>query len=456
MSLYVNRLLNFKKIKIVGFDMDYTLVAYHINAFESLVHSLAKKRLVERFHYPEAVCDLVFDGKMAIVGLVIDKRNGYLLQLNRFAKVKIAFYGTQQIDFRLLEEIYRERVVDLRDPEFQSLDTAFAISQGVLYIQLVQLKKEGYDIPDFQTIDRDITLCIDSLHKDNSLKNILKKNFHKYVIRDPQTAQMLEQLKAYGKKLIIITNSDYEYTRNLLDYALNPYWSKYKTWRDVFDLVVTFAEKPRFFASRNRFLRINPQTGAMSNHEGPVSSGIWQGGCFSDIQDGFGVPGNEFLYLGDHIYGDIVSIKKQCDWHTGLVLGGLQEEIDTIHKTSRLQAEINRLMQRKSVLEKQANDVEMCRKAGKSTKGFKDHSQEQNHLNAKISELVEELKTNFNPWWGEILRSGSEESRYADQVINYACIYMTKVADLGEYSPNTYFRPHRRLMAHERAAATDD
>jgi hypothetical protein len=42
-----------------------------------------------------------------------------------------------------------------------------------------------------------------------------------------------------------------------------------------------------------------------------------------------------------------------------------------------------------------------------------------------------------------------EESRYADQLVSYACVYMTKISDLWEYSPKTYFRPLRRSLAHE-------
>ena len=453
MPVYVNRLLNFKKIRVVGFDMDYTLVPYGIEAFEGLVHSLAVTRLVEKLNYPEAVAELRFHRERAIVGLVIDKLNGNLLKLSRFGKVKMAFHGLDPIDFREQASLYRERVIDLRDPDYESLDTAFAISNGVLYAQLVQLKKEGTSLPDYRRIDADVGQCIDSLHKDGSIKALLKRDFKKYVIQDPRTAQMLERLKIYGKKLIIITNSDYNYTRDLLDYSLDPYWKNHRSWRDVFDLVITFAEKPRFFEGRHPFLRIEPGTGVMSNHEGPVSGGIWQGGWFGDVQEGLGVAGNEILYLGDHIYGDVVSIKKRCDWRTGLVLGGLEKEIEAIRSTRKLQAEIDRLMDRKSWLEKEADQAEMDRRFGGSARVTESHAEEQDRLNARISELLDRLRPHFNPWWGEILRAGSEESRYADQMESYACIYMTRVSDLADYSPRTYFRPRRRTLAHEAAEA---
>ena len=449
MPVYVNRLLNLKKIKVIGFDMDYTLVAYNIDAFEGLTHSLAVKRLVTDYGYPRNVEHLKFDRDRAIVGLVIDKRNGNLLKLSRFGKVKLAYHGLEEIDFRERESIYRERVIDLRDPFFQSLDTAFAISNGVLFAQLVQLKTDGHLSTDYSRIADDIDRCIDSLHRDGTLKTVLRANFDKYVIQDPKTAAMLERMKVYGKKLIIITNSDYNFSKALLDYALNPFWKDHTSWQEVFDIVITFADKPRFFETVNRFLKIDTKTGLMSNHEGSVASGIFQGGWYGAVQEGLGVEGSDILYLGDHIYGDVVSIKKRCDWRTALVLGGLDGELKAIRATRDIQTEINRLMNRKAYLEKEADDAELARREGRKARVISGHAEEQERLNARISELLEKLKPHFNPYWGEILRAGIEESRYADQLESYACIYMTQVSDLYDYSPRTYFRPPRRNLAHE-------
>ena len=452
MSVYVNRLLNFKKIKVVGFDMDYTLVGYNIEAFEGLTHSQAAHRLVEKLDYPQEVSELVFDHQRAIVGLVIDKRNGNLLKLSRFGKVKLAYHGLDEIDFRERKALYRQRAIDLRDSDFQSLDTAFAISNGVLFAQLVQLKKEGATLPDYRQMAADVNECIDGLHKDGTLKTILRADFSQYVVKDEGTARLLERLRDYGKKLMIITNSDYAYTKALLDYALNPFLEKYSCWEEVFDLVITFAEKPRFFEGKHRFLKVNPQTGTMSNHEGSVCSGIWQGGWFGGVQQGFEFEGDEFLYLGDHIYGDVVSIKKLCDWRTGLVLSGLEEELNAIENTRVLQEEIDSLMAKKEHIQHTIEEQEMMARSesGKTSRGDDALYAELEKENSKISERVEELRTYFNPYWGEIFRAGSEESHYAAQVERYACIYMTKLADLNASSPRTYFRPPRRKLAHER------
>jgi len=451
MSLFVNRLLNMKKIKVIGFDMDYTLVRYNTELFEELTHSLACKKLVSNFGYPEKTATLKFDINRTIGGLVLDRRNGNILKLSRFGKVKISFNGLDMINYRKQTDLYQDLAIDLSGSDYKSLDTAFAISKGVLFAQLVQLKKEGLELPDFHQLSDDIEKSIDEVHQDGSLKKIVTSNFEKYVIKDPLVPKMLELYKGYGKKLMIITNSDFNYTKKLLDYALNPYFKQYKNWEDIFDVVITLADKPAFFQRPARFLHIINDTGAMENHIGSVAQGIFQGGWFEKLQRDLGVHSWEILYLGDHIYGDVVSLKKQCGWRTALVLEDLEKEIEGIQKAAPLQNKIDKLTDEKNKLEKKINKMDILKAEGQQIdrKKLDELYSETDKLNSQISELLGEYKNYFNPYWGEVLRAGSDESRFADQVERYACIYMTRVSDLYNYSPRTYFRPARRTLPHE-------
>ena len=451
MALFVNRLLNMKKIKVIGFDMDYTLVRYHADKFEELTHTLALKKLHSSYGYPKDVTNLNFDYRRSIGGLVIDRGNGNILKLSRFGKVKISFNGLDQIGFREQSEQYGDLAVDIGSPRFKSLDTAFAISQGVLFSQLVQLKKEGVSLPDFNRLADDIQSAVNDVHQDGSLKGIVISQFDKYVIADPKVSRMLERYKNYGKKLMIITNSDYLYTKKLLDYALNPYLKEHKSWEEVFTVVVTQADKPAFFQGKTRFLKIINEKGDMENYMGSVAEGIYQGGWFGQLQHDLGVQGGEILYLGDHIYGDVVSIKKTCDWRTALVLDDLEEEMKSLSEAGTLQDEIDGLMERKNGLEKEINRIDLLYHEGRKTdkKKLDELFEETDKLNMRISELLNTYKNYFNPFWGEVLRAGSDESRFADQMERYACIYMTRVSDLYDYSPKTYFRPQRRIMPHE-------
>ncbi len=451
MPIFVNRTLNLKRIKLIGFDMDYTLVSYYTREFEKLTHSMAVRKLIDRHGYPGEISSLTFDGDRAVLGLVIDRRNGFLLQLSRYYKVKTSYFGLQQVEFREQNRIYGNMTVDLRHPDFISLDTSFAISHGVLFSQLVQLKKEGTPLPDYGRMEEDIRDAVDIIHRDGSLKRKLKADFPRYVIQDEVTAKVLERYRAYGKKLMIITNSDYEYTKALLDYSINPFLKHCGSWEEVFDLVITLADKPLFFERKSRFLRIDPATGLMSNHEAPVTAGMFQGGCSRTIEADLGLTGSEILYIGDHIYGDVVSIKRSCNWRTALVLKDLEEEIAGIRRSKPVQQQIDLLMGRKEQLERRINEIDILAYEGtrKNPRELDELFQEIDRLNEEISSLLGTYVQYFNPYWGPMLRAGFEESLYAEQIEKYACIYMTRVSDLYSYSPRTYFRPQRRILPHE-------
>lgn len=433
-----------KRIKAIGFDMDYTIVRYQTEAFEKFTYHQVLKRLVSDKKYPEEILKLSFDFNRVIQGLVIDKRRGNLLKVSRFGKVKSSYHGLTPLDFKLQQTIYGNGVIDLSDPHIQSLDTSFSVSNGVIYSQLVDLKTKGVDLPDFETLSDEIKEILDVCHSDGTLKNEVRKDISKYIIQDPEIVNVLERYKKHGKKLLVITNSDFSYTKLLLDYTFNPYLKDHKSWSELFDITITLASKPRFFNTKSPFLSIDPTTGLMSNSEGKIVKGIYQGGWAGKLQKDLGLEGDEILYLGDHIYGDVVSIKKTFYWRTALVLEPLEEEIAAVKRSASIQKEIDRLMSNKEALEHKLNANENA-----SKEEINNIFSEIDKVNIAISEQLELHKHFFNPHWGEMMRAGLEESRFADQVEKYACIYMTKVSDLQFYSPKTYFRPFRRTLPHE-------
>lgn len=452
MTIHVNRILNLKKIKAIGFDMDYTLVRYNAEQFEKDTHKVVLEKLINILGYPEEVKNLDFDYNSVIQGLVMDRKRGNLLKVSRFGKVKAATHGTTPMPFKIQQNIYSNKVVDLNDPNFQSLDTAFSISHGVLFGQLVHMKDQGLNLPSYTVISEDVKSMIDYAHSDGTLKGMVRKDLKKYIVQDPEVAKLLERYKRYGKKLIVITNSDYNYTQSLLSYTIDPYLEEHETWRDLFDLTVTLSAKPRFFTGSNAFLKIDPETELMSNHFGPVTEGIYQGGCAGKLQKDLDLEGDEILYLGDHIYGDVVTIKKTFNWRTALVLEPLIEEIDALEKSQDIQKSIDNLMIEKEQLETEINALDLS----KHEEGKKIPKEELSALFAKMDKLNQQISTKledyqefFNPHWGAMMRAGQEESRFADQVEKYACIYMTKVSDLIDYSPRTYFRPMKRVLPHE-------
>ncbi len=78
--IFVNRSVNFERIKYIGFDMDYTLAVYKSPAFEQLAYGLTVQKLLAR-GYPREIEELKYDPEFAVRGLFIDKKFGNILKV---------------------------------------------------------------------------------------------------------------------------------------------------------------------------------------------------------------------------------------------------------------------------------------------------------------------------------------------------------------------------------------
>lgn len=455
MGIFVNRTLNLKQISAIGFDMDYTLVRYDSEAFEEMTYKEIKKKLFDLKKYPAVINDLKFQFNLAIRGLVIDKPLGNVLKLSTYSKVKQAYHGMKEMDFKEQQKIYQGLTIDLNDSDrFAIVDTTFSISYCVLFMQIVELKDTYPELtlPDYKTIENDLIEALDVSHRDGSLKNLVRKNVKKYIVQDKEAVEALERFKKHGKRLWVVTNSDYEYSKLLLDYAINPFLKDHKNWGELFNLVITLASKPKFFTDKLPLLQVDPATGLMKNHHGPIVDGIYQGGNANTIQKHAGLTGEQILYLGDHIYGDVLSIKKTCNWRTALVIEELIRECEALSETASISEEINALMAEKIEYEHKLDElfdreIEKGRKPDKEK--IQTHFQKIEKVDKRIGKLIRSHTQHFNPYWGETMRAGVEPSRLAGQIEKYACIYMAKVADFRDFSPRSYFRPKKKTLPHE-------
>jgi HAD superfamily 5'-nucleotidase-like hydrolase len=446
MGIFVNRILNLKHIKVIGFDMDHTLVRYKSEAFEELAFYETLKKLVSLKNYPIEILEFQFDYPKVIRGLVFDIARGNILKLSRYGEVKMGLHGLNPLSFDLMRKTYKGLHIDVSQPQYYSLDTTFSISKGLLFSKLVDFKDRDTKnlLPEaltYEDIFSDIDDLLNQSHSDESLKGEVRKNIEKYVLQDQDIYDMLKNFQNQQKTLAIITNSDYEYTKLLLDYTINPFMPSGKHWSDLFDYVITLSEKPGFFTHGSRFLKVDRDSGLMSNWNTPLEKGIYQGGCARDFQKQLNLKGDQILYLGDHIYGDIVTLKKSCDWKTGLVVDELAHEIDSLRNAEEIQQNLDRLMDEKETLEKQM--------AMANEEDAKQIYISIRHLDEAISSQLLKYQEFFNRIWGPMMRAGQEESRLAHQIERYACIYMSKITDLKEYSPRHYFRPRRRPLPHE-------
>ncbi len=455
-KVYVNRTLNLKKIKYLGLDMDHTLVRYNSENFERLSHSIIIDKLIKNKGYPETLKKLQFDYNYAVRGLVIDRQKGNVLKLNRYTAIRTSYHGLKPIDFKYHQKLYKSTYIDLSTGQYLAIDTFFSLSLAVLFSQIVDLKDNdtANKYPEYAKIADDVLDAVDMAHRDGSLKDEVRNNLEKYIIKDEAVVRGLEKFKRHGKKIFIVTNSDFHYSKLLLDYAINPFLKEHKSWHDLFEIVITFASKPRYFYESAKYLKVNPADGTMTNVEESLSPGIYQGGNARQFTTDLNLNGDDILYIGDHIYGDILRLKKDCNWRTAMVIEELAQEVDNNKKAQPTIDEIEDLMEKKEPLENELTEMMTERtESGKVDQAHVDVLQKSiAEIDTQISGLIKKQQALYNPQWGQLMRAGNEESYLAYQVERYACVYMAKLQDLLELSPRTYFRAPRRPLSHEKVS----
>jgi len=460
-KVFVNRTLNMKRISHIGFDMDHTLIRYRSRNFEALAHRIMREKLVKNRGYPAEILQLDFQWNRAIRGLIIDRARGNVLKLSRHAAIRQSFHGLKPIEFGEQNQIYKSVYIDLSDRSYDKVDTSFSISYAHLYAQLVDLRDQKPDIySNYSQLAEDLNAALDSAHGDGSLKDVVRKNISDYILKDREVVNGLRRYKAHGKKIFVVTNSEVAYTKLLMDFAINPFLKKGETWETFFDFVITAAQKPKFFFEKQKLQRVDPDTGKVFPHEGPITQGVYQFGCADLITESLGLHPDNILYIGDHIYGDIVRLKKDCGWRTALVVEELEEEVRKLIKAKPLENKINLLMEKKLPLEQEID--ELVSKSIESGRASKDKDPRVEKLIAKskeidkvISPLIRQQQKLFNPFWGEVMRVGIEESYFAHQVDRFACVYFAKLSDFLTLSPRTYFRTFKRLLPHELAVKNE-
>lgn len=402
---------------------------YHETNFELLSHTETVKRLVSHFGYPSDILKLTFDPNRVIQGLIIDRKLGHLLKISRFGRVKKAYHGKRLLDREEVQKVYDNYSIDLKDTRFTSLDTNFSISQGGIFSQLIELKSDGLDLPEMSQISDDVKEAIDMVHRDGTLKNCVRAEVEKYIIQDPPLVDLLKKFKTAGKKLLLITNSDLDYSTLLMEYAIDPFLKDGEKWHQLFDVIVTSAKKPVFFTDNKPFMELSLANKSKKHYSKKVDKGIFEGGNAAKLQNDLSLNGDEILYVGDHIYGDVVSLKKNFNWRTALVMEPLENEMQATSQHENLLKKIDEVIILRHQKQIDGHDISA--------------------LESELDRLQQEHHKQFNPNWGQLMRARFEESIFAEQVERYACVYMPKVMDLLEYDPEFHFRPFLRKFPHE-------
>ncbi len=470
-KIFVNRSLNMASITSIGFDMDHTLARYNREAFEAL----AFRKTLEKFiaaGYPEELADLTFDPKFVIRGLLVDMDRGNLLKVDGHKYVKVAYHGHSKLPKSDRHTLYNSS--GYKADEFLSIDTFFALSEVQLFIEIVDYMRRnpGSIKKSFREVYADLREFIDLSHRDRSIKDVVVKDLSKYIVRDKSLASTLAKLIDGGKKLFLLTNSDWTYTDTIMSYLLNERLEEYPKWQDYFDYTIVSSGKPNFFTGSNPFYEVVNKDGLLRMHGGPlIERGLYHGGNAKLFEKLTQQRGDQILYVGDHIFGDIMRSKELFNWRTLLVVEELEDEFNIIEKQK---PDLARIMIQIRDDEKLSSEAFNLRgkiyNLQRRIKNHKNDKQRSDKLERKIEEAknilrkieaqleashkdihdkIREREFVFHPIWGELMYTSLEKSRFAKQVEAYACLYTTKITNLLLYSPNQKFRSFRDNMPHD-------
>ncbi|HET6330975.1 MAG TPA: HAD-IG family 5'-nucleotidase [Holophagaceae bacterium] len=460
-KVFALRNLPLGEIRAIGFDMDYTLARYRSPEIDELAYRKAIRLLVRERAYPLWLLEAPYDPDFAVRGLVLDGARGNLLKVDRERQVVRASHGARPLEPEEMDGIYGRRRLDAAAKGFRSIDTIFEIPECALFALLVDAS-DGKRITGKSATDifQDVRWAIDTTHRNGEMKTEILAHRDFFIPKDPQLAPALERLKRGGKKLFLLTNSEWSFTNGVLSHLLNGEDQAYPEWTDLFDLIVVSARKPLFY------LEGTPLVAAGAD----APAHAFSGGNAAWLEERIGASGQSILYVGDHIYGDIMKSAKTSSWRTLLLIPELERELGLLESKGpqlrrlvQLETLRRRSQRHLSILEDQlqrnhhhrqllatrlspdALDA-LNQEAGSLSRESAELSRRVADQSAEMAGLLHEVESAYNPHWGPMFREGDAQTRFADQIQQYAWAYTGAISNLYAYDPNgTLFAPSPAL-----------
>lgn len=461
-GLYCNRTLNMRSLKAIGYDMDYTLIHYNVDTWEQRAYQYLRQKLVER-GWP--VGGLTFDPELAVRGLIIDKENGNIVKANRFGYIKRAFHGTQRLGYEAQRAVYSRSTVDLHEDRWAFLNTFFSISEACMYSQLVEMldARALPEVMGYADLYQTVRTSLDEAHMEGELKAEIMANPKPFLELDPDTPVALLDQKHAGKRLMLITNSEWIYTRDMMRFTFDPHLPGEMTWRDLFEVVIVSARKPSFFQDSSPIFEVVDEDGMLQ----PSPAGITKPGCYlggnaSQVERYLKVSGDDILYVGDHIYGDVHQSKRVRRWRTALIVRELEPELAAQDVFRVRQRELSQMMTEKIEKEYEFSQIRlMLQRLERGYHAPKDTQSAQLRaamtqlrakliaLDSEIAVFAREAGTLHNDRWGLIMRTGNDKSHMARQIERHADVYTSRVSNFLFETPFVYLRSPRGSLPHD-------
>jgi HAD superfamily 5'-nucleotidase-like hydrolase len=428
-------------------------------------------KLVQR-GYPEFIRSIPYSTTFPVRGILIDKRFGHILKMDRYKHITKGFHGFRELSREEIRSLYHAKKVRPATPRYHWIDTLYALSEAALYAAIVEAFEHRQMSIDFAKVFSDIRESIDEAHRDGTILEAVNADYPRYLLKDDKLAPTLHKFRSAGKKLFLLTNSRWTYTERMMTYLLGGAMSEYPTWRNYFDVVIALATKPAFFQERRPLMERDGET--LKPAQFPLERGrVYEGGNLHELERALGVTGDQILYVGDHIYGDILRSKKDSAWRTAMIIQELETEVrahescaEDFARTEGLedarerledelrfyQTRFKELSRRIEHAQAQPNGVKVTELEAERARVKRAVERVRGRLrqvDAELTAIERRIDQRFHPFWGSLLKEANEQASFGAQVEEYACLYTSRVSNFLSYSPQQFFRSPRDEMAHE-------
>jgi len=444
-GVFTTNELDLKEVDVYGFDYDYTLACYK-ESVDHLIYNLGRETLVHKYKYPQDIQKLNYQPGFAVRGLHYDILKGLLLKVDSFHQVQLGcvYRGLTPLPDEEVVKLYGQRYIpidyleshihngsDHGSSKMAQLADLFSVPEMSLLCNLTEYfvsKNIDYH-PDI--LFRDVKSSVQSIHP--LMHQIVMNKPQDYLDQNPQLKIYFDSLIKAGKKLFLVTNSPFTFVDKGMSYLIG------SEWREIFDVIIVQARKPRFFTEHIRPFRLydTDQGTHLWDKVHQLEKGrVYYEGTVSQLQRMTGWKGERVLYFGDHPYTDLADASLTHGWRTGAIIRELSHEIETLNLPD-FKWKANWLQILQQLIEDHQNP------------GDENSRQVISKWLQERDQLRKEMKDVFNAQFGSLFRTYHNPTYFSRRLFRFADVYTANLTNLLRFSTSHTFYARRGVLPHE-------
>jgi len=346
-----------------------------------------------------------------------------------------------------------------RRRRMRPLNDSFSTVEACLLADLVQWFKDRDIQFDPRSVVEDVLNAVGDTHGSGAMHRAVADDLDRFLEPDEQgqLRQVLKQLRATGKKTMLVSNSQFWYVDAGMSHKVGP------DWRELFDVVIVSAGKPGFYTLNRPFREVSKRTGRIKFK--PITElkahNVYCQGSIKELVALTGwADGSKIIYLGDSLFADLVEARRLYGWTTGAIIS------EVCHETAVQKGKEWRVAWH--VLHALVHCIQLCQdemgpdpSQGPSVTRQQPHSAEDTEVLNRLEHLASEQRVRkdavMNTNFGSIFRTSKDDGRtdkptlFARSLHRYVDFYTSRVENLRLYSVDHRFYPcHTRVgVLHE-------